>query len=394
MSSPKPSLRQASDRAGKYVPQPGGFEAFVPAPLPPRDLALPTKFLRRLSVADRALARLDGAASALPDPYPFVFMYVRREATLSSQIEGTQASLVDLLEYEAEIEKADRRVPVHEISNYINAMGHGLRRLPELPVSKRLIREIHEKLMKDVRGGLAVQTPGEFRTSQNWIGGTRPDNARFVPPPIDEMHTALDAWESYMHAGRNDVPDLVHIALLHAQLETIHPFVDGNGRVGRLLITFLLTERGILAQPLLYLSIFFKENRQEYYDRLQAVRDNGDWEGWLDFFIEGVESVATEATDTARKIIALRERDRARVTNELGRRAGPGTKLLNFLFRQPVIRVKTITPVVDLSNPAANSLVAEFEEMGLLREMTGNKRNRIFEYSEYLSLFSERDQRE
>jgi Fic family protein len=392
MTSQRPSGRQTSDRAGNYVPQPDDFEAFVPRTLPPPDLELSGDFIRRLSTADRALARLDGVASALPNPDLFVFMYVRREATLSSQIEGTQASLVDLLEHEAEVGSAER-VPVYEISNYVNAMGYGLKRLNDLPVSKRLIREIHERLMKDVRGGHAVQTPGEFRTSQNWIGGTRPGNARFVPPPVDEMSEALDAWERNLHESQ-DLPDLVHIALLHAQFETIHPFVDGNGRVGRLLITFLLTERGILAQPLLYLSIFFKENRQEYYERLQAVRDNGDWEGWLGFFIEGVASVATEATETAREILALRERDRARIVDDLGRRAGTGIRLLDFLFRQPIVSVKLVAQILSLSTPAANNLVADLERMGLLRETTGNKRNRVFEYSDYLNLFREREQRE
>lgn len=383
---------QTSERAGAYVLQPTGYEAFIPAPLPPPDLKLSPSFLQRLSAADRALARLDGAASLVPDPDLFVFMYVRREATLSSQIEGTQASLVDLLEYEAEIERAERRVPVEEISNYIDAMRHGLDRLGTLPVSKRLVREIHERLMQSVRGGHQAQLPGEFRTTQNWIGGSSPSNARFVPPPPDEMRGALDEWEHYAHQGQS-IPDLVHIALLHAQFETIHPFVDGNGRVGRLMITFLLTERGILTKPLLYLSIFFKEHRDEYYRRLQAIRDQGDWEGWLDLFIDGVETVATEATETARQIIELRERDRQRLS-QLGRRAGTALTLLDFLYRQPIITVKTARQVLSISSPATNSLVATLEELGLLVETTGYSRNRIFVYNEYLNLFREHERRE
>ena len=384
--------KQTSDRAGTYVLQPTGYEAFLPAPLPPPDLNMSPDFLKRLSAADRALARLDSAASLVPDPDLFVFMYVRREATLSSQIEGTQASLVDLLEYEAEIERVERRAPVEEISNYIDAMRYGLDRLGSLPVSKRLVREIHERLMQGVRGSHQAQLPGEFRTTQNWIGGSSPSNARFVPPPPDEMRAGLDTWEHYAHEGQS-IPDLVHIALLHAQFETIHPFVDGNGRIGRLLITFLLTERGILTKPLLYLSIFFKEHRDEYYRRLQAIRDDGDWEGWLDLFIDGVESVAAEATDTARRIIELRERDRQRLSR-LGRRAGSALSLLDFLYQQPIITVKIAQQVLSISSPAANSLITALEELGLLVETTGYRRNRIFVYNEYLNLFREREQRE
>lgn len=386
------SNAQASNRAGSYVLQPTGYEAFLPVPLPPPDLKLSPSFLQRLSAADRALARLDGAASLVPDPDLFVFMYVRREATLSSQIEGTQASLVDLLEYEAEIERAERRVPVEEISNYIGAMRYGLDRLKTLSVSKRLVREIHERLMRGVRGGHQAQSPGEFRTTQNWIGGSSPMNARFVPPPPEEMQRALDDWETYVHQAKS-IPDVVHIALLHAQFETIHPFVDGNGRAGRLLITFLLTERGILTKPLLYLSIFFKEHRDEYYRRLQAIRDDGAWEEWLDLFIDGVETVATEATETARTIIELRELDRQRLS-ALGRRAGTALTLLDFLFRQPIITVKVARQVLGISSPAANSLVGQLEDMGLLIETTGYKRNRIFAYKDYLDLFQEREQRE
>jgi Fic family protein len=319
-------------------------------------------------------------------------MYVRREAVLSSQIEGTQASLNDVLFAEAELHQGDRRIPVAEVIRYIDALNHGIGRLGELPVSLRLIREIHARLMRDVRGGQPNLTPGEFRRSQNWIGGTSPGNARFVPPPPELMTEAIREWEIYVHKGP-PLPDLVQIGLIHAQFETIHPFLDGNGRVGRLLISLLLHERGILHRPLLYLSIYLKEHRDVYYDRLQSIRDRGEWEAWLAFFVDGVVEVADEAYRTASEILALRERDRTRLVG-LGARAGSASQLLDFLFRQPVISVPLATEVLGVSSPTAYSLVASMEELAILRETTGFKRNRRFEYTEYLGLFSERDVRQ
>lgn len=313
-------------------------------------------------------------------------MYVVQEATRSSQIEGTQASMVDVLEAQAGADSRERRDAVAEIHNYVAAMRHGLGRLESLPVSLRLVREIHEVLMTDVRGGDAVRTPGEFRRTQNWIGGSSPANARFVPPPIDEMQQALDDWERSVHADRELFPPLIHIALLHAQFETIHPFLDGNGRVGRLLVTFLLTERGILARPLLYLSIFFKAHQQEYYRRLQATRDDGDWEGWIRFFVDGVAETATTATRTVQSIMELRDRDRERLV-QLGRRGANALRLHDHLFTQPVVTVKTIEELLGVTTPTANSLVGDLEEMGLLLEWTGRQRNRSWLYSEYLGLF-------
>ncbi len=282
------------DRAGLYERHSTGYRYLAPAPLPPPDLELSSEFLANLSLADRSLARLDGAASVLPDPDLFVLMYVRREAVLSSQIEGTRASSNDVLFAEAELHQGDRRIPVAEVIRYVDALNHGIGRLGELPVSLRLVREIHARLMRDVRGGQPNLTPGEFRRSQNWIGGTSPGNARFVPPPPDLMTEAIREWEIYVHKGP-PLPDLVQIGLIHAQFETIHPFLDGNGRVGRLLISLLLHERGILHRPLLYLSIYLKEHRDVYYDRLQAIRDRGEWEAWLAFFVDGVVEVADEA---------------------------------------------------------------------------------------------------
>lgn len=380
-----------SDRAGVRRRQPGGFDAFIPKPFPPVDLALgPLADL--LEGATLALGRLVGSAEILPDPDLFVFMYVRREAVLSSQIEGTEASLVDLLEYEAQSEHAERRVDIREISNYIDALRFGLKRIDELPLSLRLIREIHKELMTGVRGGEPAKTPGEFRRSQNWIGGPTPATARFVPPPVAEMQTALYELESFMHTD-SKLPILVRVGLAHAHFETVHPFLDGNGRVGRLLITFMLAHEKILREPILYLSIFFKRHRQDYYDRLQAIRDKGDWEGWLAFFLEGVAVVSEEATNTARRIVTLREEARAQISQEMGRRAASALLLLEDLFRYPIANVKRVEQVTGLSQPAANALTNSLVDIGLLRETTGKKTYRLFAFDRYLSLFDERDQR-
>lgn len=378
---------QTNARAGSYVRQPSGYDAFVPSAFPPADLAIDDDLLLELGAADRALARLDGAASVLPAVDRFITMYVFQEAATSSQIEGTQATLVEALEAGAEPGDAhQRRNDVDEILNYVSAMDRGLDRLSELPVSMRLVREVHATLMKDVRGGETVRTPGEIRRTQNWIGGSSPSNARFVPPPVDDMKVALNAWERSIHDPDLALPHLIHIGLLHAQFETIHPFLDGNGRVGRLLVTLLLTERGILARPLLYLSIFFKQHRAEYYDRLQAVRDDGDWEGWLRFFVAGVREVASAATTTVQLILALRERDRARLS-DLGGRSGNALRLHDELFLKPVVNSKLVQTVLGVSQPTADSLLEKLEEEGLLAEWTGRRRNRSWIYSEYVDLF-------
>jgi Fic family protein len=380
-------------RAGRYVSQPGGYDAFHPAPYPPTDLGLDRRLLDLLSAADHELGRLVGASEILPNPDLFVRMYVRREAVLSSQIEGTQASLMDVLEYEAMRAHGEQRVDVREVSNYVAALRYGLRRVSSLPLSLRLLREIHARLMRNVRGGEPAKTPGEFRRSQNWVGGPSPATARYVPPPVDEMNRALDEFERALH-DRPPYPLLINLGLAHAQFETIHPFLDGNGRIGRLLVTFLLCEYGVLKDPLLYLSIFFKENRQDYYERLQAVRDNGDWEGWLAFFLEGVARVAHEATDTARKIVRLREALRNALPPQLGRRSGNGLALLDQLFLHPVVAVKTVETLLHLSQPAALALVDALVDAGVLREASGRRRNRIFEFRDYLALFAERGRRQ
>lgn len=379
-----------SSRAGRYRAQPSGYRAFIPAALPPLPpLRLEGELQRLLSQADRALGRLDGSVQTLPNPDLFVFMYVRKEAVLSSQIEGTQSSLQDLLAAEANLLGAESRPrDVDEVVNYVRAMKHGLARLGELPVSIRLIREIHRELLQGVRG--SHLTPGELRRSQNWIGpgGCGLAEASFVPPPPEELPQALGELELFVHR-QDDLPALLKIGLAHAQFETIHPFLDGNGRIGRLLITFLLTENGILHKPVLYLSHYFKRHRQAYYDHLQAVRDQGDWEGWLAFFLRGVAEVSSEATDTARRILALREEHRGQITAHLGRAAANGHKVLEQLCDRPIVSVADIEALIQTTYTAANSLVTRLEDLGILREITGQKRHRRFRYEPYVQLFGD-----
>ncbi|MBK6007519.1 Fic family protein [Ramlibacter ginsenosidimutans] len=376
-------------RAGRYIAQPTGYRAFHPAALPPDPPVELTGDLQRLlSAADRALGRLDGSVLTLPNPDLFVLMYVRKEAVLSSQIEGTQSSLQDLLSAEAQIFDENMPRDVDEVVNYVRAMKHGLARLAELPVSVRLIREIHSELMQGVRGGRL--TPGELRTSQNWIGpaGCTLATATFVPPPQHEVPQALGALENFLHRD-DDLPPLVKIGLAHVQFETIHPFLDGNGRVGRLLITFLLTERQVLHKPVLYLSHYFKRHRQEYYEHLQAVRDRGEWESWLAFFLRGVVEVAHEATETARRILHLREQHRSAITEHLGRAAGSGHRVLESLFDRPIVTVADVQGITGTTYAAANQLVGRLVQLEVLQEMTGYTRNRRFRYAPYIALFND-----
>jgi len=375
-----------STRAGRFVRQPGGYRAFLPAPLPPPNLDIDAQLQALLSSADLALGRLDGATKLLPDPDFFVLMYVRREAVVSSQIEGTQASLMDVLEFEAEMDQAERRVDVVEIANYIMAMNHGLARLADLPISRRLLGEVHAVLMKDVRGGEPQKTPGEFRRSQNWIGGVSPATARFVPPPWEDVGPAFSDLERYLHDDE-PMPALIKAGLAHAQFETIHPFLDGNGRVGRLLISFWLVEQKVIQRPILYPSLFFKDHRNDYIDRLQAIRDEGAWEDWLAFFVDGIGQVAEEATGRAYRIVHLREDHQRLVGERLGKRAPNALALLGHLFRQPVVSAKLVESLVDVSQPTASALVRDLEEIGILRERTGKRRNRLFAYQPYLDLF-------
>jgi len=344
-----------------------------------------------LSRADRALGRLDGSVQSLPDPDLFVFMYVRKEAVLSSQIEGTQSSLQDVLAAEARVLSSKQPSDVGEIFNYVGAMNYGLERLQNLPISIRLIREIHAKLLAGTRG--QHMTPGELRNSQNWIGpsGCTLAEATFVPPPPHEVPIALSNLERFLHA-ETPFPLLIKIGLAHAQLETIHPFLDGNGRIGRLLITFLLCEKKVLLKPVLYLSYFFKRYRQQYYEHLQAVRDEGTWERWLTFFLKGVFEVSRQATNTARQILSLREQHRQIIINQLGRAAGNGHRVLEHLYQNPIVSVTDVQQLIGTTYPAANNLVTRIVKHGILQELTGQKRNRRFIYMDYISLFHDEPQ--
>jgi Fic family protein len=340
-----------------------------------------------LSEADRALGRLEGSIQTLPNPDLFVFMYARKEAVLSSQIEGTQASINDLLKAEAEVFDSASPKDVDEVLNYVKAMNYGLSKLDELPLSIRLVKEIHARLLDGVRG--RTSQPGELRRSQNWIGpqGSNLLNAVFIPPPYQEAEGALGDLEQFLHAD-DQLPPLIRIGLVHAQFETIHPFLDGNGRVGRLLITFFLCERGLLRKPVLYLSHYFKQNRSEYYEHLQKIRDRGDWESWLKFFLRGVASVAAQATDTARNIVAMREEHRTLIMDRFGSSAANAIRLLEHLYKKPNTTVNRAKDLLNISYPNANKLIDRLCEHQILFEITGRARNRLFFYSPYVDLFS------
>lgn len=316
-----------------------------------------------------------------------MFMYVRKEAVLSSQIEGTQSSINDLLKVEAKVFDPNRNHDVNEVLNYVLAMNYGLARLETLPLSLRMISEIHERLLKDVRG--QHNQPGEWRRTQNWIGptGCSLSEAIFVPPPPNSVMEHLGHLENFLHAS-DGMPPLIKIGLAHAQFETIHPFLDGNGRIGRLLITFFLCENKILSKPVLYISHYFKKHRQEYYDRLQSVRDRGEWEGWLKFFLRGVAEVSNEATETSRRIVALRESHRQIIVDRFGRAAANGLTVLESAFERPVTSVTSIADRLQVTFAAANNLVQRFVDAKILVESTGQQRYRVFTYEPYISLFS------
>ncbi|MBU1226046.1 MAG: Fic family protein [Actinobacteria bacterium] len=374
-----------STRAGRYVTQRAGYGAFVPQPLPPDPpVRWDTDLVRLLSEADLAVGRLDGLARSLPNPDLFVAMYVRREAVLSSQIEGTQSSLDDLLAFEIDAPGMVQPVDVAETINYVKAMNTGLRLSAELPLSGRLIRAIHKELLTGVRG--QERHPGQFRTTQNWIGpaGCTIDTATFVPPSPDDLAQAFSELETFLHDRA--LPPLAHAGLAHAQFEAIHPFLDGNGRVGRLLITLLLVERGVLTRPLLYLSLFLKQNRSEYYDRLGAIRTNGDWEGWLRFFLIGVVATANDAARVAAAIADLRDEHlRQAATQGFGRY---GVPLLDLLAEQPLITAAYAVDRLKASPTTIGGLLDKATGLGIIEEITGQKRNRVYRYSPLLDLFT------
>jgi len=375
---------------GKYAQTTVGNEvvnAFLPAPLPPNpDLELSGAVLQILEAANLALGRLDGVSTLLPDTDLFLYSYIRKEAIYSSQIEGTQSSLSDLLLFEMDEAPGVPISDAQEVSQYVSAMTHGLARMEEgFPLSNRLLREIHKILLSHGRG--SSKEPGNFRRSQNWIGGTRPGNAKFVPPPPMEVQRLMSELESFIHE-ENEFPVLIKAGLAHVQLETIHPFLDGNGRVGRLLITFLLCHAGVLKKPLLYLSLYLKKHREEYYDHLDRVRRTGDWEGWLAFYLEGVQVTADNAASTAQRITELFQLDQERL-QPLGRKAGSLLRVHDALTKRPVVSIKEVTEQTGLTFPPASSAMQLLSEMGIVRELTGKGRNRLFVYDKYLELLSE-----
>ena len=386
-------MEAMQSRAGRTRAQATGYLAYVPSPLPPNPpVELDAEMISLLSRADQALGKLDGIATLLPNPNLFVGMYVRKEALLSSQIEGIDSTLDEVIRFEEGEEPSEgkRLHDTAEVVNYVRALNHGIRRLAELPLCLRLIREIHAELMRGVRG--EGKAPGEFRVTQNWIGpqGVSLANATFVPPPVPEMTSALDNFEKFLHE-RNEHPERAHhpviieCALVHAQFETIHPFLDGNGRLGRLLIALLLHERRVLTQPLLYLSLYLKGRRLEYYDRLTAVRKNGDWEGWTKFFLRGIEQTALEAVETAKKIVTFREQA-IRTASSLG---PTELKLTEFLFGHPLTDIQTAQKYLSVSYNTSASAIAKLESVNLVRETTGKQRNRVFRFAGYLALFEE-----
>lgn len=361
--------------------------AFVPAPLPPNPPIDWTPALRsKFDQALLALGRLDSVSMLLPDTSLFLYMYVRKEAVLSSQIEGTQSTLNDLLRFESDAAAGAPVDDIREVSNYIAAMEHGLARLPELPLSLRLIREMHEKLMASGRG--MTKQPGAFRTSQNWIGGTRPGNAMFVPPPPQEVMPALHDLEKFLHDDADRLPPLIKAGLAHVQFETIHPFLDGNGRLGRLLITLYLCERGVLRAPLLYLSLYFKQHRETYYRLLQEVRERGAWEAWLEFFLEGVADTANQAFHTANGIVALFQTDRERIGAEA---AAPNSVLRvhELLQTSPYVTAPAARMKSGLALPTVNAALDQLVRLGMVVEVTGKKRGRVYAYRRYLDLLSD-----
>lgn len=375
---------------GHYITQSvagEAYRAYLPDPLPPTPaLEWTPALVSTLEKTNRALGRLDAVADLLPDTSLFLYQYVRKEALLSSQIEGTQSSLSDLLLLEIEEAPSTPLDDVEEVSNYIAALNHGLRRMNEgFPLSLRLIREMHAKLLGGARG--SHKTPGEFRRSQNWVGGTRPGNARFVPPPPNRLMECLDDFEKYLHDDSDALPLLIKAALVHVQFETIHPFLDGNGRIGRLLITLMLCDAGALREPVLYLSLYFKTYREAYYEHLQQVRLQGDWEAWLQFFLEGVTQVSQQAVETSRELIGLFERDRDRI-RDLGRVAGSILQVHEQLQRQPILTIPGLQERLQLSHTTLGRCVRKLQELGIVRELPGRKRNRLYTYDRYLAILS------
>lgn len=380
---------QTSQRAGHVVTQQSGgegFSAFIPKQLPP---APPVQFDDEIQLllaqANRFLGKLDGATYLLPDKNLFLYMFTRKEAVLSSQIEGTQASLTDLLQFEQTNIVRAKQHDIQEVSNYVKAMNYGLQRLSTLPISTRLVKELHGILLNNTRGG--EKAAGEFRRSQNWIGGSRPSNAVYVPPPPHEIPAAMSNLEKFIHDDSLSITPLLKAGIVHAQFETIHPFLDGNGRLGRLLITLILYRYQVLDEPLLYLSLYFKRHRQTYYEKLNSIRKDGDWEGWLKFYLQGIAEISQQAIEAARKIIDLQNRDRERLRARS--RSAVLFRLLDVLCKNPVLNVATAADILAVTLPTARTAIKSLEETGILQETTGRKRDRSYSYQEYLEIIKE-----
>lgn len=386
--------QSTNTRLGRFVTSSVAGEtvrAFVPPPLPPNPPLEIVDLLPKLGAAERALGRLDGIAVLLPSQELFLYMYALKEAVLSSQIEGTQSSMEHLLRFEIEAQAGQPIDDIREVSNYVAAMMFGMERLKELPLSLRLIQEMHGRLLQSGRG--AAQNPGEFRRSQNWIGGTRPGNATYVPPPVDELGPCLDAFERFMHEEKSKLPPLIKAGLLHVQFETIHPFLDGNGRIGRLLVTLYLCAHGVLRRPLLYLSLYLKTHRADYYRLLQEVRlvprqPCGAWEAWLEFFLDGVAETANHAFDAANHISDLFKRDRERIS-AAGHGAGSALRVHEFMERHPYATSNALAAATGLTAPTVNSALAALERLRIVEEVTGKRRGRLFGYRAYLDILNE-----
>lgn len=375
------------NRSGKNISQLNGYKAFIPTPLPPEpSINIGQELQQKLDKATLFLARLDGMAYTLPNTDLFIAMYLKKEALLSTQIEGTQASLQDVFEFE-EDDCGSNINNVEEVANYIKALNYGIKKLKSFPMSSRLLKELHSILLKNVRGN--EKTPGEFKKSQNWIGpsGCTLKDATFVPPPPEETKEAISDLEKFMHK-KAELPELINCALIHYQFETIHPFLDGNGRLGRLLITFYLYWKGVLQKPLLYLSYYFKKHRQEYYDRLNMVRNKGDYEQWISFFLDGVIEVSKSAIDNTKKILSLHEKIKKDLfENKIS--SPLAIMFLDKLFYNPIIRTKDLQKKLDISYQSAANLISTFEELGILKEISGKKRDKIFSFHKYLEILSE-----
>jgi len=385
-----PTRQDANPRIGRYVSTVAFDEivrAYVPPPLPPNPpLELSPRLLQRLSEADRAVGRLDGVAMLLPDKALFLYMYVRKEAVLSSQIEGTQSTLDDLLQYENAALAGKPLDDVTEVSNYVDAMMYGLGVIRDpngLPLCLRLLRDMHARLLQKGRG--EAKNPGEFRRSQNWLGGTRPGNAQYVPPPVNDMDACLGDLERFLHDDSECIPPLVKAGYLHVQFESIHPFLDGNGRLGRLLIALFLVEKKVLHEPFLYLSLYLKTHREDYYRLLQDVRIRGNWEAWTEFFLTGVAETANNAYESAMRIVTLFRSDRERIA-ACGEQTNSMLRIHELLQTHPFLNASQTQEKAGLSAPTVNKAFEALEALGVVREITGKQRGRVFAYAEFLKI--------